>query len=389
MLIGPNGSGKSNLIEAFALLAAAPGDLEAAVEEGGGAGEWIWKGRPPAVSATLDVELAKEHPGSGRFRYRLEFSAAEDRFQVVDEAIEEAIPLPGEEQLFFHYRFRRGDPVFSVQVPTAGRRDRKRRLRREGLLSSQSVLAQREDPALYPEVAWVGRQFRDIQLFRDSMFGRPGPPRHPRQVGLRDDRLRPDGGHLARVLSEIEHGDGTRFNEELRRVFPGFRGLSPETSGDAMPFRFHEDFDTPVPAARLSDGTIRFIAILATLLDPSPPPLVCIEHPELGLHPDAAAQVGELLIEASSRMQLVVTTHSESLVSALTERPDAVIVCERPGPATTLCRLDPEHLGNSLDDGRLGPPNCGPERRFGRRPSATSLTRPLRWRRFGQHRPGS
>ena len=57
-------------------------------------------------------------------------------------------------------------------------------------------------------------------------------------------------------------------------------------------------------------------------------------------------------------MQLVVTTHSESLVSALTECPDAVITCERPGPATTLHRLDPgldpEHLKGWLNDYSLG-----------------------------------
>ena len=53
-------------------------------------------------------------------------------------------------------------------------------------------------------------------------------------------------------------------------------------------------------------------------------------------------------------MQLIVTTHSESLVSALTDCPDAVITCERPGSATTLHRLDPEHLKDWLDDYSLG-----------------------------------
>lgn len=81
---------------------------------------------------------------------------------------------------------------------------------------------------------------------------------------------------------------------------------------------------------------------------------VCIEEPELGLHPDAVAQIAELLMEASTRMQLLVTTHSESLVSALSDRPDAIIVCERPGPATTLQRLDPESIKPWLQEGRLG-----------------------------------
>ena len=71
-----------------------------------------------------------------------------------------------------------------------------------------------------------------------------------------------------------------------------------------MQFYLHETgFTAPIPATRLSDGTIRFVALLATLLTPSPPPLVCIEEPELGLHPDAVALLADLLIEASDRMQ--------------------------------------------------------------------------------------
>ena len=49
-----------------------------------------------------------------------------------------------------------------------------------------------------------------------------------------------------------------------------------------------------------------------------------------------------------------VTTHSESLISALTQCPDAVIACERPGPGATLHRLDPEALEHWLDEYRLG-----------------------------------
>ena len=122
-----------------------------------------------------------------------------------------------------------------------------------------------------------------------------------------------------------------------------------------MQFYLHESgFTTPIPATRLSDGTIRFVALLATLLSPSPPPLVCIEEPELGLHPDAVALLADLLIEASDRMQLVVTTHSDVLVSALNTQPEAVIACERPGAGTQLRRLEAEKLASWLDKYRLG-----------------------------------
>ncbi len=95
-------------------------------------------------------------------------------------------------------------------------------------------------------------------------------------------------------------------------------------SGGRVQFYLHEaGFGTPIPATRLSDGTIRFVALLATLLAPSPPPLICIDEPELGLHPDAVSLVSDLIVDASERTQLIVATHSDALVSALSHQPDA------------------------------------------------------------------
>ncbi|MDE0532959.1 MAG: AAA family ATPase [Albidovulum sp.] len=131
--------------------------------------------------------------------------------------------------------------------------------------------------------------------------------------------------------------------------------MSTRISGGTVQFYLHEqDFRSAIPPTRLSDGTIRFIAILATLLAPKPPPLVCIEEPELGMHPDAVAQIGELLVEASRRMQVIVTTHSDALVSVLSNDPEAVIACERPGMGTTLRRLDAGKLSHWLNDYGLG-----------------------------------
>jgi predicted ATPase len=217
------------------------------------------------------------------------------------------------------------------------------------------VLAQRKDPDLYPEITSVGQRFASIQTFREWTFGRYAPLRQPQPAALPEDKLLPDSRNLALVLNQIEHSGGGRFNELLRRFFPRFKRMSTRISGGTVQFYLHESgFDSPIPPTRLSDGTIRFVALLATLLSPSPPPLVCIEEPELGLHPDAVALIADLLVEASDRTQLIVTTHSDALVSALTSQPDAVVACERPGAGTILRRLDPRKLAIWLDKYRLG-----------------------------------
>lgn len=355
VLIGPNASGKSNVIEAIELLRSAPVDFASAIRDGGGATEWLWKGDSMRKPATIDLETGDETPTDRPLRYRLEFASVKNRVEVLDEAVEEREPFPGHEEPFFYYRFRRGHPVINVKDQASDSGLFQRYLQRDDLLPDQSVLSQRKDPELYPEVTWLGRQFSRIQTFRDWTFGRYVPLRQPQPADLPENPLLPDSRNLALILNQIEHTDGRRFNELLRRFFPRFERMSTRVSGGTVQFYLHEhEFSSPIPATRLSDGTLRFMALLATLLMPSPPPLACIEEPELGLHPDVLAVIAELLIDASSRMQLIVTTHSDALVSALTSQPDAVIACERPGAGTELRRLDPEQLASWLDQYTLG-----------------------------------
>ena len=88
--------------------------------------------------------------------------------------------------------------------------------------------------------------------------------------------------------------------------------------------------------------------------------------------PRMCVEGGERGVGASDRMQLVVTTHSDALVSALSNQPEAIVACERPGSGTELRRLDPQRLASWLEDYRLGDlwrmgelggaPVCGEER---------------------------
>lgn len=365
VLIGPNGAGKSNFIEALELLHATPTDFANAIRDGGGAGEWLWKGEEGEKTATLEIETGElstglATPTDESLRYRLEFTSAGHRVEVVDEAIEDAKPEQGDGEPYFYYRFNQGHPVINIteQVQNSVAESDKWRaqyLKRDDLAPDQSVLAQRKDPELYPEVTWIGRKFGEIQTFREWTFGRSASLRQPQRADLPNDRLLSNNCNLGLILNQVGLRNSQRFGEIMRRFFPRFEGMATGIQGGSVQFYLHETgFNSPIPSTRLSDGTMRFVALLAILLEPSPPPLVCIEEPELGLHPDAAALLGDLLIEASERMQLVVTTHSDALISALTNQPESVVLCERPGAGTTLRRLDSEELTQELDDYTLG-----------------------------------
>ena len=119
-----------------------------------------------------------------------------------------------------------------------------------------------------------------------------------------------------------------QFLNALRQLYGGVEDFDVIVEGGTVQVILQED-DITVPAIRLSDGTLRYLCLLAILCHPAPPPLVCLEEPELGLHPDILPGLADLLREASERCQLIVTTHSDTLVDALTDMPESVVVCEK------------------------------------------------------------
>jgi predicted ATPase len=172
---------------------------------------------------------------------------------------------------------------------------------------------------------------------------------------MRNDRLEEDFSNLGLVLNRLRRipKAKTAILAVLGDLYDGLDDFDVSVEGGTVQVFFTEG-DFTIPATRLSDGTLRYLCLLAILCDPEPPPLICIEEPELGLHPDILPKVADLLIDASGRTQLIVTTHSDILVDALTERPDAILVCERHDGQTVTRHLDEQGLAVWLEKYRLG-----------------------------------
>ena len=352
VLIGPNASGKSNLIEALSLLAAAPRDIEKPIREGGGVRDWLWKGTHGPGKATVDATL--EYPrGKQPLRYRLSFTDAESGFWLRDEAVENEKPAKDEKSPYFYYRYRDGRPMLSVL--TEGESRSRRPLK--DMKHDQSILSQRRDPDSYPELTYLADAFERMRFYREWNLERGKPPRNPGRTDLPKDGLLEDASNLALVLDGLLNRPPVKREilERLRTFYQSVEDVATAiTTGEVQIFFHEEGLQHPVPATRLSDGSLRYLCLLAVLLHPDPPPVVCIEEPELGLHPDVIPEVAKLLVEASSRSQIFVTTHSDVLVDALTETPESIVVCEKSAGATRLRRLDKTELGPWLEEYRLG-----------------------------------
>ena len=361
VLIGPNASGKSNLIEAMGLLRATPRNLTSPIREGGGISEWLWKGG--VNNPTAELEVTVYYPeGIMPLRYKLCFTSVGQRLEIVDEAVEGEHPSQGERDAYFFYRYMHGHPVLNVrsqleeQAGTNIGRSR-RSLQREDLSPDQSVLSQRKDPDQYPELTYLGNQFYQIHLYREWNLGRYTAPRLPQKPDLPEDFLLEDASNLGLVLNDLQHRPGTKqlIVDKLSKFYATAEDITTKIHGGTVQIFVHEaNLCQPIPATRLSDGTLRYLCLLTILCHPSPPPLVCIEEPELGLHPDILPTIAELLVEASQRTQLIVTTHSADLVSALTEIPESVVVCEHDNMGSQLHRLSSEELQNWIQKYSLG-----------------------------------
>ena len=358
VLIGPNTSGKSNLIEALSLLRAAPRDLQAAIREGGGVRDWLWKGGPANANANLDVTVAYENKPP--LRYSLGFAEVGARFEIVNEVVANACPSTGSDKPRTYYRYEDGRPAIIVHNEEGKPNIRSHlvnsKMRRE-VKPTQSILSQVRSHDVYPELTYLADNFERMAFYREWSLGRRAPARLPQSVDLPQDSLLEDASNLAITLSALLNEPDTRewILGRMREFYPSIMNIQTPLQGPAIQVSFHEEgLGHPVPATRLSDGSIRYLCLLASLRNPNPPPLICIEVPEVGLHPDIIPEVAQLLKDASDQSQIIATTHSDALIDALTDTPESVVVCEKFDGATQLRRLDAEDLAVWLKDYRLG-----------------------------------
>ncbi len=355
VLIGPNGSGKSNFIEALALLRAAPRDLSGPVRRRGGIPEWLWKGDDAPGVAIVDAVISYTD-GTMPLRHVLELGQQGERFEVRDERIENEAPNSGQMEPYFYYRYQRGNPVINDFIDELGGPRRERRLRRSTVYPEESILSQRDDPDLYPELGWLQKQYHRIQMYRNWDFGPSAIQRQSPKADEPSTFLTERAENLALVLSRLRGDSRQLFVSSLRQLYDGIEDFQVEVGGGRAELFVVERGagERYIPASHLSDGTLRYMALAAILLDPDPPPLVVIEEPELGLHPDVVLSIGEMIINASKRTQLVITTHSRTLIDALHDHPSNVVVCEKYDGESIFERLDPEPLKKWLAKYSLG-----------------------------------
>ncbi|MFV8749748.1 AAA family ATPase [Nannocystaceae bacterium ST9] len=348
VLVGANGSGKSNLIEAINVLRHAPRDIMQPLREGGGIREYLW--RPQAgggTSATASLELAVNAPfaGAQKARYGIEFAPVQGGAPVV---LEEWL-FPEQETLAF-FRAVRGSMYRNVPIDVPGHSLGSHGASEQIDIMS-SVLAQVKDPRGFREATKFAENLDASRMYRQWIVGPTCPLRIARRPDLPTSSLLENFENFPARLATLKSIPAVkrRLLELIKDVSPGFDDIEVVPEGGALQVYLIEG-DRKISSYRLSDGTLRYLMLLTIFLDPTPPPLIVIEEPEISLHPDVLPSLRDLILEASARTQIIITTQSPTFLDAWTDHPSAVVVCEREGDSTTLERLVPEKLLDG-DDG--------------------------------------
>jgi predicted ATPase len=323
LLIGANGSGKSNFVSFFSLLREmVEGRLEQAVNKAGGADIQLYLG--PKVTDKISVGLK-----FGLNGYVFSLVPTNDNRLIFED---ERIQYQGESG--------RAYPV-NLSIGSGHSESKLKEHMKDG---HNKLVA---EYIYYAISNWTVYHFHDTS---DTAAMR-------RTGSVRDNvRLRPDGGNLAAFLNALQikyPGTYDLICDTVRLVAPFFKDFKfrpQETNGDQLIELEWEqkNSDYIFHASQLSDGTLRFIALTTALLQPFPPSTILIDEPELGLHPYALDVLANLILQAQSRTQLIVSTQSTILLNAF--EPDQIVVIDRKEGESRFRRLETAELKAWFDE---------------------------------------
>lgn len=327
VITGANGSGKSSLYRALRLLAdIAQGRIIQSLAAEGGLGSTLWAG-PETFSQAVKQgrQPVQGTVRKGPVSLKLGFSG-DDYGYAID------LGLPTSRETAFA-----GDPhikaeslwtgemlerstVFATRIgPAVQVRDKgvKWRPVLEGLSPFDSMMTRGSDPREALELLVVRERMRDWRFYDHFRTDRDAAVRRP-QVGTFTPVLASDGRDLAAAMQTIrEIGDSAALDEAVADAFPDAR-VSVGSAEGAFEVVMHQHGPLrPLRAAELSDGTLRYLLLVAALLSPRPPSLMVLNEPETSLHPDLLPPLARLVAQASRHAQVVVVSHAEGLVSAL------------------------------------------------------------------------
>jgi predicted ATPase len=314
VIIGANGSGKSSLFDFLKFLKfAVSAPLPAEIDPQSAGRRFFSASGPERVALGLVADFGETSP----LRYEAEIGRVEGRPHVSSELLATIRPLdPDEKKPFIFLEFHDGSGVVRDQLQRSLVRPR------WNLESNELALRRAVDPSLFTLArfqrfvsSWSF--YSGFEMAAGSAIRRPVPS-EPKPV------LAENGSNLSAVLFSLMAEDREAWSEletHIRSVVPGFVSLNVVPRGEPGSVitewieRSEKGDLAKLTVSDLSDGTLRFLCWAAICLSAATSPLVCVDEPELGLHPRVLPVLAGLFRLFSQRSQVLIATHSPYFLS--------------------------------------------------------------------------
>lgn len=318
VLIGINGSGKSNFFKAFKLIS--DGSLRRLNnrinKDWRGINDVLFKGADTDFcQLSFDIIPSIFGKTNGKRTVELNYTIILERHQKNDYLVSEAAklfhPTDGE-RLMFSYSNNKGKFVeeengIYIERPFHSSSDS-----RELLIASSYFIDDK-----VPYIAVLRQDIEGILCYsqfdtlEDSQIRKPSPP-------LIDEQLDEFGDNLVSLLNSLKlnHSDAFKaVKEALKQVNSNFEEIEFVHASNQLEMHLLEkELKSAISPQHISDGTLRFLCLMAICYNPNRGSVVCIDEPELGLHPDMILTLYEAIQHASKTSQVIISTHSAQLL---------------------------------------------------------------------------
>jgi predicted ATPase len=361
VVIGPNGTGKSNLLRFLELISiSAQGRLGKYIQSMGGMEPLVWDGQAPDISfkvktlpveenrdpkrdaVTYELKLARLGKGSS---YRIKRELLANYFRV--ETGTQSEPFKFVERDGANGRIF-DEHELALVAPE------------ESVTEEETLLSIAANPFTNNRlITLFQQQVSSWAIYHDINVSESAPIRQS-TVARAEKRIDPDGQNLISVLHTL-YTENRDFKREINQAMLAAFGddfeelVFPPAADQRIQLRVRwKSLKREQSAADLSDGTLRYLLILTILASPSPAPIIAIDEPETGLHPSMLPIIAEYAAEASTRSQVILTTHSPQLLDAFSEIKPTTTVVKWSGGETTLKTLNGKDLDYWLENYSLG-----------------------------------
>jgi len=343
VVTGPNGSGKSNIYKALRLLSVtAKSGLIGALAREGGLESVFWAG-PRKQNHEFQTRATTDNQSSARLK--LGFCGEDFGYCISLGLPPPPAPADPNNPAYEPTKFNL-DPEIKHECIWAGpfyrpanclihrcgpavkiRTSRKWQVYANQMNSFDSILHEIADPERVPEVFRIRETIKNWRFY-DHFRTDIDSSIRTSKVGTRTPVLDHDGNDLAAALQTIhEIGDRELLHKSISDAFPGAQVKINVDTGSRFSIHFHQDgLLRPLNESELSDGTLRYLLLVAALLTPRPPSLLVLNEPETSLHPELLPALASLIIQASTKTQIWVVSHAPQLVSALNANPDCTLI---------------------------------------------------------------